>query len=53
VSSGTGTLIGDHLHNMRKNNNMHHGQVSSGTGTIVGDALHNMRRNARSDDDDK
>jgi hypothetical protein len=38
---------------MRKNNNMHHGQVSSGTGTLVGDALHNMRRNARSDDDDK
>ena len=40
VSSGTGTLVGDALHNMRKNN-----QVSSGTGTLIGDHLHNMRKN--------
>ena len=45
VSSGTGTLVGDALHNMRKNNDRHHGQVSSGTGTLIGDHLHNMRKN--------
>ena len=54
VSSGTGTLVGDAIHNARKKNrHRHHQPVSSGTGTLIGDAIHNARKNARSKEDDE
>ena len=54
VSSGTGTLVGDAIHNARKKNrHRHHQPVSSGTGTFIGDAIHNARKNARSKEDDE